>query len=37
MVSNFIILLRETKDGLHLNLTGNFDENAAHKLVNALK
>jgi len=37
MVSKFIILFRESKDGLHLNLTGNFDENAAHKLLNALK
>ena len=37
MVSNFIILFRETKNGLHLSLTGSFDENAAHKLLNALK
>jgi hypothetical protein len=37
MVSNFIILLRETRDGLHMNLTGNFDEYAAHNLFNALK
>ncbi|MGD9384498.1 MAG: hypothetical protein PVH55_10650 [Desulfobacterales bacterium] len=37
MASNFIILFRETKDGLHLNLTGDFDENAAHELVNTLK
>jgi len=37
MVSNFIILFCETKDDLHLKLTGDFDENAAHELVNALK
>ena len=37
MVSNFIILFCETQDGLHLKLTGDFDENAALELVNALK
>ena len=37
MVSNFIILFCKTKDDLHLKLTGDFDENAAHELVNTLK
>ena len=36
MASNFRILSHETRDSLHLKLTGDFDGNSAHELINTL-
>lgn len=36
MASNFRILSYKTRDSLHLKLTGDFDGNSAHELLNTL-
>ena len=36
IASNFRILFHETRDSLHLKLSGDFDGNSAHELFNAL-
>ena len=36
MASNFRILFHETRDSLHLKLTGDFDGSSAHELFNTL-
>ena len=36
IASNFRILFHETRDSLHLKLTGDFDGNSAHELFNSL-
>jgi len=36
MASNFFIYSYKTKDSLHLKLTGDFDGNSAHELINTL-
>ncbi len=37
MASNFRILTRRHKDGLHLSLKGDFDGSSAHELILALQ
>jgi len=36
MASNFQIFSCKTRDSLHLQLTGDFDGNSAHELLNTL-
>jgi hypothetical protein len=36
MASNFQISSIKTRDSLHLKLTGDFDGNSAHELINTL-
>jgi hypothetical protein len=37
MASNFRILTHRDNDNLHLQLSGDFDGNSAHELINKLK
>jgi len=37
MASNFRIYCHQTRDSLHIKLTGDFDGSSAYELINSLK
>lgn len=37
MATNFKILIHRNSDSLHIKLSGDFDKNSAHELINFLR